>query len=171
MKLDKSGGIALFSDGSCHHVNRLGGWAWIAIDSFDGEEVGVGHEIGTTNNRMEMAAWIEGLDSLFRSLGPCEVFVYSDSEYVGKGAMDKTRNRRKNVDLWLQIDRAVAQHEYVEFEWVKGHHESHYNDLVDKLAGEARQDLMRELGAKKSTKAFDKKRQERRKYGINYAGS
>jgi ribonuclease HI len=120
---------------------------------------------------MEMAAWIEGLDSLFKSLGPCEVFVYSDSEYVGKGAMDKTRNRRKNQDLWLQIDRAVAQHEYVEFEWVKGHHESYYNDLVDKLAGEARQNLMHEQGAKKSTKSFDKKREKaKRKYG-KYAGS
>lgn len=135
--LNPSGGIALFTDGSSHYKDRTGGWAWIAIDIFDGEALEIGGTQDTTNNRMEMTAWIKGLQAL-HALGPCEVLVYSDSEYVGLGAMDRTRNRRKNIDLWLELDEAIGLHEYVEFEFIKGHTGHHYNEAVDKLAGEAR---------------------------------
>lgn len=136
--LNPKKGIALFTDGSAYHMDRSGGWAWAAIDCFGGEEVGSGSTSDTTNNRMEMEAWIRGLDHLHGSLGPCDVLVYSDSQYVGYGATDKTRSRRRNRDLWIGIDGAMAQHRYVEFVWVRGHHESHYNQLVDELAGFAR---------------------------------
>lgn len=130
--------IGLFTDGSAYHVDQSGGWAWIAFDTFDEEEFDFGGESETTNNRMELTAWIEGLKSLYRSLGPCDVLVYSDSQYVGLGAMDPGRKRKMNVDLWEDLDSAVARHSYVEFVWVKGHDDSYYNHFVDELAGEAR---------------------------------
>lgn len=136
--LDPKKGIALFTDGSSYYKDGSGGWAWVAIDCFGGEETGSGYVADTTNNRMEMQAWIEGLNHLVETLGPCDVLLYSDSEYVGYGAMDRTRARKKNRDLWDEIDEAIDQHQFVEFVWVKGHHESHYNQLVDELAGNAR---------------------------------
>lgn len=136
--LDPKKGIALFTDGSSYYKDGSGGWAWVAIDCFGGEEIGFGYVPDTTNNRMEMQAWVEGLNHLVETLGPCNVLVYSDSEYVGLGAMDPTRARKKNRDLWGDIDDAMGRHEYAEFVWVKGHHESLYNHLVDELAGNAR---------------------------------
>lgn len=138
MALKPDKGIALFTDGSSYYKDGSGGWAWVAIDCFGGEEIGSGYVPDTTNNRMEMQAWVEGLNRLVDTLGPCDVLVYSDSQYTGYGAMDPTRARKKNRDLWKEIDEAIDQHRSVEFVWVKGHHESHYNHLVDELAGNAR---------------------------------
>jgi ribonuclease HI len=52
--------------------------------------------------------------------------------------MDMTRSRKMNRDLWGDIDESIDAHGYVEFVWVKGHGDSHYNQLVDELAGNAR---------------------------------
>lgn len=136
--LDKSEGIALFTDGSAWNKDKSGGWAWVAIDAFSGEAEGSGGTSHTTNNRMEMVAWIEGLEAVADALGPCHIIVMSDSEYVGLGAMDRSRKRRCNQDLWPELDAAVDKHLYVEFAHVKGHSGHVYNDRVDKLAGEAR---------------------------------
>jgi ribonuclease HI len=140
MVLNPDKGIALFTDGSYNYQNDSGGWAWAAIDCHDGLEVDCGYvdDVANTNNRMEMQAWIEGLNYLIRTFGPCDVLVYSDSQYVGLGAMDRTRARKKNGDLWTEIDEVIDSHRSVEFVWVKGHHESCYNQLVDELAGQAR---------------------------------
>lgn len=136
--LNPQKGIALFTDGSCWTQDRIGGWAWCAIDCFGGEEVGTGGVHDTTSARMEMQAWIEGLQWVLDELGPCEVLVYSDSEYLVLGVKEPSRARRANLDLWFDLDAAIEQHSYVEPIWVKGHHESHYNRLVDQLAGNAR---------------------------------
>lgn len=143
--LDPSEGIALFTDGSCWTGDCIGGWAWIALDAFDNDDAGYGWAASTTNNRMEMQAWFEGLDWLYHACGPCEVLVYSDSEYVGLGATIKSRKRNHSPDFWQRIDSAIDRHSYVEFVHVKGHGDSYYNDLVDILAGEARKQGQSEL--------------------------
>lgn len=138
LELDPSEGIAIFTDGSSYYKDRTGGWAWIAIDAFTGECNGIGGEGDTTNNRMEMTAWIKGLEAVFESHGPCTIIVYSDSEYVGLGAMDRNRKRNNNRDLWWDLDEAIDKHKYVEFRHVKGHSGHEYNEAVDKLASQAR---------------------------------
>ncbi len=138
MSLNVKRGVALFTDGSCYYKDRSGGWAWAAIDAFGNEEVGSGSASGTTNNRMEMEAWVQGLTHLHERYRACEILVYCDSEYVGLGAMNEKRSRKKNKDLWRAIDEAMELHEYVEFVHVKGHRDSHYNNLVDEMAGHAR---------------------------------
>lgn len=140
MNLNKNKGIALFTDGSSYYKDETGGWAWVAIDCYEGLETGSGAVSGTTNNRMEMQAWIEGLNSLAESLGPCHVLVYCDSELVGRG-FSGVYARKKNRDLWEPLLEAANRHEYVEWVWVKGHRNSLYNDMADKLAGEARRAL------------------------------
>jgi ribonuclease HI len=138
--LDPSQGIAIFSDGSSWTGDRSGGWAWLAIDAFDGELESCGFASDTTNNRMEMTAWIEGLTSIYDLFGAIDVLMYSDSEYVGLGAMDRNRNRNKNADLWTRLDGAVDLHSYVEFVHVRGHSNHPYNERVDKMAGLARRE-------------------------------
>lgn len=131
---------ALYTDGSADSRDKSGGWAWIAFDAFDNEMKDSGGVSGTTNNRMEMQAWIEGLQTLLLMHGACQIIVYSDSEYVGLGAVDRTRNRTKNVDLWEALDQVIDDHMYIEFCHVKGHREDIMNHLVDKMASEARRE-------------------------------
>jgi ribonuclease HI len=137
-ELDPSLGIGLFTDGSSWAQDKSGGWAWLAIDCFGGECHGSGKASGTTNNRMELSSWIEGLNAVHQAHGPCEIVVFSDSEYVGLGAMNRYRNRIKNLDLWQLLDAAIDQHIYVEFNHVRGHSGNPYNEKVDKLASKAR---------------------------------
>ncbi len=97
----------------------------------------------TTNNRMEMMAVIAGLEALTR---PCQITVYSDSQYVIKafnehwldGWIKKGWKRGKNepvknVDLWKRMLAAKEQHE-VTFVWVKGHAGHPQNERCDELA-------------------------------------
>lgn len=135
--LDVTEGVSLFTDGSSWTKDRSGGWAWIAVGIHDTEAWDSGAESDTTNNRMEMQAWIEGLLALYEAHGECMVDVFSDSEYVGLGATDLTRKRKINLDIWLVLDDAMVLHD-VEFYHVKGHNGHVYNERVDKLAGEAR---------------------------------
>ena len=84
--------------------------------------------VRTTNNRMELMAAIVGLEALKK---PCEVELYSDSQYLIKafnehwidGWIKKgwTRGKKepvKNVDLWKRLLTAKEPHQ-VTFIWVK----------------------------------------------------
>ena len=97
----------------------------------------------TTNNRMELMAAIIGLEALTK---PCEVSLYSDSQYLVKafnehwidGWIKKGWKRGKNepvknVDLWQRLLKAKAMHK-VEFIWVKGHAGHAGNERCDVLA-------------------------------------
>ena len=97
----------------------------------------------TTNNRMELLAAIAGLEALNR---PCEVALYSDSQYLVKafnehwidGWIKKGWKRGKNepvknTDLWKRLLKAKAPH-HVEFIWVKGHDGHPQNERCDTLA-------------------------------------
>lgn len=102
--------------------------------------------IKTTNNRMELMAAIAGLEALIR---PCEVTLYSDSQYLVKAFNEHwlegwiknnwTRGKKepvKNKDLWIRLLEAVNKHK-VEFCWVKGHNGHEQNERCDFLATSA----------------------------------
>lgn len=97
----------------------------------------------TTNNRMELMAAIVGLEALNR---PCEVELYSDSQYLVKafnehwidGWIKKGWKRGKNepvknVDLWKRLLEAKKPHQTT-FIWVKGHDGHPQNERCDELA-------------------------------------
>lgn len=97
----------------------------------------------TTNNRMELMAVIAGLEVLNR---PCEVELYSDSQYVvnafnqhwidgwvKKGWKRGKNEPVKNVDLWKRLLAAKEKHR-VTFIWVKGHDGHPQNERCDALA-------------------------------------
>ncbi len=109
----------------------------------DGKEREIfGGEAATTNNRMEMLAVIEALNSLKR---PSHVVLHTDSTYVHKGMTEwlrgwKARGWRtaskepvKNVDLWKRLDEATQPHE-IDWVWVRGHSGHNGNERADALA-------------------------------------
>jgi ribonuclease HI len=133
--------VEIYSDGACKGNPGVGGWGAL-LRMGDTEKELFGGEMNTTNNRMEMNAVIQALASLTR---PCDVVVYTDSQYVQKGISEwihgwKARGWRtadkqpvKNEDLWKQLDKLAAGHK-VEWRWVKGHAGHPGNERADQLA-------------------------------------
>jgi len=142
----------LFTDGACSGNPGPGGWAFILRGpGIPAPIERSGGEPETTNNRMEMLAVIQGLETL---PGPSTVRLVSDSEYVIKGLKDwldgwKARGWRtaakkpvKNEDLWRRLD-ALRQLHQVRPEWIRGHNEHPENTRCDALAVAAIEGLRR----------------------------
>ena len=147
--------VVLYTDGGCSGNPGPGGWAYILVHPASGKTVErSGGEAETTNNRMELQAVVEVLQALTR---PTRVTLCTDSVYVGKGLsewMPKWKaagwRRRennswkevKNVDLWQQLDRLVAEHR-LQYVRVAGHSGHPENDRCDELAVAAYQRFLK----------------------------
>lgn len=136
--------VEIFTDGACSGNPGPGGWG--AILRWRGHEKELsGGESPTTNNRMELMAAIQALESLKR---PLPVVLYTDSTYVRDGITKwihgwkrngwKTAAKKpvKNEDLWRRLDAALADHR-IEWRWVKGHAGHPENERADQLARDA----------------------------------
>lgn len=133
--------VEIYTDGACSGNPGPGGWGAL-LRIGDAETELCGGEPATTNNRMELLAVIEALQSLTQ---PVEAHVYTDSQYVQKGISEWIHNwkRRgwktagkepvKNEDLWRRLDALAAGHT-LEWRWVKGHAGHPDNERVDALA-------------------------------------
>jgi ribonuclease HI len=133
--------VTIYTDGACSGNPGPGGWAAILLHRGREKELS-GGEAHTTNNRMELMAAIMALEALTR---PCEVAVFTDSQYVRQGitqwlASWKARGWRtadkkpvKNEDLWRRLDEARTRHK-VDWQWVRGHAENPLNERADALA-------------------------------------
>jgi len=132
--------VTIFTDGACEGNPGPGGWAAMLLSGSTVKELS-GGEKATTNNRMELTAALRALEVLKQ---PCQVELYTDSEYVKRGITEwlkgwKARGWQrkggelKNVDLWQALDLALARHT-VSWHWVRGHAGNVYNERVDTLA-------------------------------------
>ena len=116
----------------------------------EGERILSGGEPGTTNNRMEMTAAIEALESL-PARGKSD--LTTDSQYLRLGITEWINNWKKrgwltsskkpvkNLDLWQRLEQASARHE-IEWKWVRGHNLHVENELVDEAAKKAMKKYM-----------------------------
>ena len=141
--------IEAFTDGACRGNPGPGGWG-VLLRFNDHEKRLCGGEKETTNNRMELMAVIQALESLNRD---CKVKVTSDSQYVLKGINEWMENWKKrgwktaakkpvkNVDLWQRLDKAQEDHN-VEWVWVKGHSGHIENEIADELANQGIDELL-----------------------------
>ena len=134
--------VEIYTDGACSGNPGPGGWgAVLAYGGREKELYGGSAEL-TTNNRMELMAAIQALESLTR---PSTVRLHTDSSYLRNGIMSwlpgwkrngwRTASRQpvKNEDLWRRLDAAAAGHQ-VSWLWVKGHAGNAGNERADALA-------------------------------------
>ena len=134
--------VTIYTDGACSGNPGPGGYGVILMSGKYKKELS-GGDPNTTNNRMELMAVIVGLKALKR---PCNVKLYSDSQYVvnmvNQGWMEKWKRNgwmrtksdpAKNVDLLKELDAQLQIHR-VEMIWVKGHADNPYNNRCDELA-------------------------------------
>ena len=107
--------VEVYTDGACSGNPGPGGWGAVLRYRFNGkvyEKELSGGDDSTTNNRMELTAFIEALRQLKE---PCEVRLCSDSQYVINGLQKgwargwQRRGWKKadgspalNPDLWAQ---------------------------------------------------------------------
>lgn len=128
--------IIIYTDGSCLGNPGAGGWG--ALIQLDEEEVVLrGGEPETTNNRMEMTAVLQALKWLKENGKGRNVEIYSDSNLVVQ-SINKGWKRKKNLDIWEKIDKALTALKNIDIKWywVKGHSDNHFNERVDKIAVE-----------------------------------
>lgn len=139
--------VTIFTDGACLGNPGPGGYAAILLYGKHRKEIAGGCR-RTTNNRMEIMAAIAALRALKT---PCEVDLYSDSQYL-VNAMTKGWARRwqtqgwmrtksepaKNPDLWEELLRLCRIHQ-VHFHWLRGHDGHPDNERCDYLATQAAQ--------------------------------
>jgi ribonuclease HI len=133
--------VVIHTDGACSGNPGPGGWG--AVLHYGAKEKELrGGELQTTNNRMELMAAIQALETLNK---PCKVELHTDSQYVMKGIQEwihawkkrgwLTADKKpvKNDDLWKRLDAARLRHD-VDWRWVKGHAGHEFNERADTLA-------------------------------------
>lgn len=136
-----SDAVDLYTDGACSGNPGPGGWGVLMLYKGNEKEL-CGGEPATTNNRMELMAAIQGLESLKRGV---KVRVHTDSTYVKDGITKwihgwkkngwKNAQKKpvKNAELWQRLEIAIERHD-VSWHWVKGHSDHPENDRADALA-------------------------------------
>ena len=141
--------VIIYTDGACRGNPGPGGWGAVLSLGQHQKELRGGESL-TTNNRMELTAAIRALAALNR---PCNVMLYTDSQYVRKGITEwlpqwKARDWRtadkkpvKNVDLWQALEREIERHT-IEWHWVTGHAGDPGTERADRLANEAIDEML-----------------------------
>jgi ribonuclease HI len=143
--------VMIYSDGGAKpNPDGPGGWAALLISGGHEKEISGGVR-STTNNRMELTAACEALESLKQA---CEVEFYTDSQYLRNGITTwmkgwikngwRTSNKKPvlNRDLWERLHEATQRHD-IKWKWTRGHAGNIHNERVDQLATQAREQIKR----------------------------
>ncbi len=135
--------VTIYTDGSCEPNPGPGGWAALLISVGHEKELS-GAESHTTNNRMELTAAVQALNSLTK---PARVDLHTDSEYLKRGITEwlpdwrrrgwkRKQGKLANIDLWQALDGVLIRHQ-ISWHWVRGHAGDRFNERVDSLARKA----------------------------------
>lgn len=135
------GEITIYTDGASSGNPGPGGYGVVLISGKHRLEKSARYRL-TTNNRMELLAVIEGLETL--KIAGSRVVVYTDSKYIAdsveKGWVfqweSKAFKKKKNPDLWIRFLKIYRKHN-VRFVWIKGHDNNIENEICDRLAVDA----------------------------------
>src|SRR5262249_21792611 len=133
--------VTIHTDGACSGNPGPGGWG-VILKFGDVEKELKGAEAHSTTNQMELTAAIAALEALKK---PCQVDLYTDSQYVRQGITGwirgwkrngwRTADKKpvKNAELWQRLDAALKPHQ-VRWHWIKGHAGHDANERADQLA-------------------------------------
>ncbi len=138
--------INIYTDGSCRPSTKQGSYGVLIVDTETSSKTQLsGTQKDTTNNIMEMTAFLTALNYIYENQldKENEVTIYSDSQYVLNGATIwwkgwKANNFRtttgvvKNLELWKQIHE-VKDKINVKLLWVKGHSTNANHNEIDKI--------------------------------------
>ncbi|MDC0712529.1 ribonuclease HI [Stigmatella sp. ncwal1] len=149
--------VHIYCDGACSPNPGIGGWGSILVSPAHGharKELS-GAEPETTNNRMELTAALMALRAL---KSPCQVQLFTDSQYVRNAFQEKWLDRWQrtgwktaakqpvqNADLWQALLEQTRVHQ-VTWNWVRGHSGHVENERADAMAVAARLALAATLG-------------------------
>ena len=144
--------IQIYTDGSCHTQQKIGGWA--AIIFWENEKIELkGFIENTTHSAMEILAVLKALDSLVdkkNAITFTKIEIISDSQYVvrilnrkeklkANNFLTKKNNPIRNVELVKKLIEKIETLPLF-FTKIKAHQkatsEINYNRVVDKLARE-----------------------------------
>lgn len=141
-KYDRGPTDGVFTDGSATPNPGPGGWG--AVYVVDGEVVAQdhGHEPDTTNNRMELAAVLHGIDLVPQGT---PAVIYSDSKLVvntmnqwAAGWEQRGWKRKtgpvENLDLVRPTFEKLRTRPELRLEWIKAHAGSRWNEYADSLS-------------------------------------
>ena len=143
--------VEIYTDGACRGNPGPGGWG-VLLRSNGHEKELCGGALDTTNNQMELLAAIKALESLKE---PCQVELFTDSNYVKQGITEWIINWKKNgfknskkkpvvnAELWMRLDTIASQHK-VNWQWVKGHAGHIENERADALANRGLEQKLKE---------------------------
>lgn len=157
--------VTIYTDGACSGNPGPGGWAAVLRYGEHCKEIS-GFMAGTTNNRMEIFAAIEGLAALKQS---CDVTVCSDSAYLvnafEKGWIDNWKKNGwknaakqpvENQDLWTILLMTIQKRRHtVHFVKVPGHADNTDNNRCDELAKAAIREHMERMREAPQEEALD----------------
>ena len=132
--------LKIFTDGSVYKNN--GGWGAVVVYNATTSVLLSGREENTTNNRMELLAAVNALQSVDTNL---PLRIHSDATYLVDGvnrylsgwkADNWTRGGRKleNADLWKEIYYLQMDYKSVKWQWVRSHSGIQHNEMAHKLA-------------------------------------
>jgi ribonuclease HI len=134
--------VDIYTDGACSGNPGPGGWGAVLYYRGHEKDLHGGDPGPTTNNRMELMAAIQALESLTRRV---PVRLHTDSTYLRNGVSQwlprwkkngwKTADKKpvKNAELWQRLELAMEHHD-IEWRWVKGHAGNAGNERADALA-------------------------------------
>lgn len=144
--------IRIFTDGACSNNPGPGGWGAVFYKDTK-QEIISGHEVETTNNRMELMAIVKALEKIKKEehLYHKEFEIYSDSAYVvnainydwiTKWAINNWETTKgeeiKNQDLWKRYLKLRGylgtKNVSIKVIKIKGHNNNAFNDHVDEIA-------------------------------------
>lgn len=139
------------------YENARGGWAYLILDENDIEIYRFKEGVpSATNNQMELLAAINGLLYLhsIRDISKQDkITVYTDSAYLANcvkqkwyskwlvnGWINSKKEPVANKNLWKSLI-PFFEAENIEFVKVKGHAGNKYNEIVDKMAVSAKEEI------------------------------
>ena len=160
--------ILVYTDGSCIGNPGPGGWGFLLVE---GEKTATqkiifsdsGYDFDTTNNRMEMSAFLEAIKYLSKNFSSQHVQIFSDSNLLVQ-SINQNWKRKANQDLWQQIDKFLPLVN-IKLDWVKAHHIDKYNNECDAIAQAAAQTALKKMSAKNFVKKIPSQKPAENKSG------
>lgn len=150
--------LHFYTDGAYSSKSEMGGWAALCIENGALIDKQSGYEPYTTNNRMELMAFLSALENIDTiETAQTQVVIFTDSAYIANcfhdgwyikwlnnGWRTSDKQEVKNKDLWTRIIALYIKHTQrfdLSIVKIKSHSDNLWNSMADQIAVEARKKL------------------------------